>query len=217
MALAAKSERLDNEARPAKSMRILSETLRKITSLRWLNLFEVEYEHASGKRGRWQFVSRKSRPVLNADPLQPDAVFIVPLLKTAVGNRLVVTREFRVPLGDYEYSFPAGLLEEGEDVQTAARRELAEETGLELNRILAASPPVVVSAGLADESVVIVFVECSGEPNTAGADGLEEIEVLILDYDEVRKLRRTPVKLSAKAWIVMLMFDAIGELAYAPR
>lgn len=182
-----------------------------------MNLFEVEYEHASGKRGSWQFVSRKSRPVLNTNPLRPDAVFIVPILKTAGGNRLVVTKEFRVPVGDYEHSFPAGLLEDGEDAETAARRELAEETGLELTRILAVSPPAVVSAGLADESVVIAFVECSGQPNTAGADGLEEIEVLILDYDDVCKLRRSSVKFSAKAWIVLLLFEAIGEIAYASR
>src|SRR5207248_2358368 len=142
----------------------------------------------------------------------PDAVFIVPILKTPLGNRLVVLREFRVPLGDYEISFPAGLQEPGESIETTARRELAEETGLALTQILAVSPPVVSTAGLSDESATIAFVECTGEPGTAGADHSEEIEVLILDYDSIVSLRQSRAKFSAKAWCLLLMFEALGEI-----
>jgi len=45
-------------------------------------------------------------PVLGTTQIQPDAVFIVPILKTPHGQRLVVLKEFRIPLGDYEYFFP---------------------------------------------------------------------------------------------------------------
>ncbi|MGE5190869.1 MAG: NUDIX hydrolase [Deltaproteobacteria bacterium] len=195
-------------------MRILTNTLQKLTNLRWLNLFEVEYEHESGQRARWQFVSRKPAPVLTGAPTQPDAVFIVPILKTPQGNRLVVLKEFRVPLGGCEYTCPAGLLEPGETIETTVRRELAEETGLELTRIFAASPPVIASAGMSDESAVVVFVECSGTPSTAGLDGTEEIEVLVLDFEQLRALRRAPGKFSAKAWLVLLLFEALGEIAW---
>jgi len=198
-------------------MRILSETLRKLTNLRWLNLFEVEYEHVSGTRGKWQFVSRKADPVLGTMQIQPDAVFIVPILKTPHGQRLVVLKEFRIPLGDYEYSFPAGLQEPGEAIESTARRELAEETGLELTRVLGTGPPVVSSAGLSDESAVITFVECTGEPSTAGAEGTEEIEILVLDYEQLCSLRRSNVKFSAKAWLVFLMFEAVGEIAFPQK
>jgi ADP-ribose pyrophosphatase len=193
-------------------MRILTESLKKLTDLRWLNLFEIEYEHRSGKRGKWQFVSRKNNPAPGPAPLQPDAVFIVPILTTPQGPRLVVVKEFRVPLGDYEYSFPAGLQEPGEAIESTVRRELAEETGLELTRIVSAGPPVVSSAGLSDESAVIAIVECTGEPNTDGVDGTEEIEVQLLDYKQLLALRRSPVKFSAKAWLVFLMFEALGEI-----
>ncbi len=195
-------------------MRILTDTIQKLTNLRWLNLFEVEYEHESGKRARWQFVSRKLAPVLTGAATQPDAVFIVPILKTSHGNRLVVLKEFRVPLGDYEYTCPAGLLEPGETIETTVRRELAEETGLELTKILTASPPVIASAGMSDESAAIVFVECTGTPSTAGLDGTEEIEVLALDFEQIVALRRAPGKFSAKAWLVLLLFEALGEIAW---
>ncbi len=195
-------------------MRILTETLKKLTNLRWLNLFEVEYEHRSGTRGKWQFVSRKPHPVLGPGPLQPDAVFIVPILKTPRGKRLVMLKEFRVPLGDYEYSFPAGLQDAGETIEETARRELAEETGLTLTKIISVSPPVVSSAGLSDENAVIVFVECTGEPSTARAEEPEEIEILILDHEQAVALRRSGVKFSSKAWLILLMLEGQGEIAW---
>jgi ADP-ribose pyrophosphatase len=195
-------------------MHILTDTLKKLTDLRWLNLFEVEYEHESGKRRKWQFASRKPVPVLTGAPAQPDAVFIVPVLKTPQGNRLVVLKEFRVPLGDYEFTCPAGLIEPGEAIETTVHRELKEETGLELTRILAVSPPVVASAGMSDESAVITFVECTGTPDTAGLDGTEEIEILVLDIEQLVALRRAPVKFSTKAWLVLLLFEALGEIAW---
>jgi ADP-ribose pyrophosphatase len=195
-------------------MRILTDTLKKLTDLRWLNLFEVEYEPETGKRRKWQFASRKPVPELTGAPARPDAVFIVPLLKTPQGNRLVVLKEYRVPLGDCEYTCPAGLIEPGEPIETTVRRELREETGLDLNRVLAMSPPVVASAGMSDESAVITFVECSGTPSTAGLDGTEEIEVLVLDFDQLVALRRAPVKFSTKAWLVLLLFEALGEISW---
>jgi ADP-ribose pyrophosphatase len=193
-------------------MRILTETLKRLTDLRWLNLFEVDYEHSSGKVGKWQFASRRPQPPLSTGPLKPDAVFIVPLLQTPQGQRLVMTKEYRVPLGDYEYSFPAGLKEADEQVETTIRRELAEETGLELTTIYAESPVTVTSAGLADETVIIAFVGCQGTPHTRDLDGLEEIEVLVLDFEEVRAMRNSSHKLSAKAWLVLMMFETLGRI-----
>ena len=114
----------------------------------------------------------------------------------------------RLPLG-------IGLLNHpGETIEAAVRRELKEETGLELTRILAVSPPVVASAGMSDESAVITYVECGGEPDTAGLDGTEEIEILVMDYDQLRALRRKPVTFSAKAWLVLQLFEFIGKIAW---
>jgi ADP-ribose pyrophosphatase len=57
---------------------------------------------------------------------RPDAAIIFPL--TGEGEAVLV-RQYRPPLERMELGLPAGLVEEGEKPEAAARRELLEETG----------------------------------------------------------------------------------------
>jgi ADP-ribose pyrophosphatase len=57
---------------------------------------------------------------------RPDAAIIFPLTRE---GEVVLVRQYRPPLERMELGLPAGLVEEGEEPETAARRELAEETG----------------------------------------------------------------------------------------
>jgi ADP-ribose pyrophosphatase len=190
--------------------------VRRITSdpegnpLRWLNLFEAEFETCGGKLGTWAFASRSTQPTLGPDPLVPNAVVIVPLWRSGDETRLVVVREFRIPLGDYEYGFPAGLKDDDESVVEAAARELREETGLELTRVVRVSPAVVSSAGMSDEAVRIVIVECRGTPSSEHCEGVEDIEVHLMDQQAVLRLASSEEKISGKAWPIMLMFGMVG-------
>jgi len=52
-------------------MRILTETLKRLTDQKWINLFEVEYRQPSGNVAKWQFASRKSEPKFGSGPLAP--------------------------------------------------------------------------------------------------------------------------------------------------
>lgn len=58
---------------------------------------------------------------------RPDAAIIFPL--TESGEEVVLVRQYRPPLGRMELGLPAGLVDEGEEPEAAARRELLEETG----------------------------------------------------------------------------------------
>ena len=59
----------------------------------------------------------------------PGAVSVVPVLDDGT---VVLVRQFRAPLGREMLEIPAGKLDvEGEDLEAAARRELAEEVGFE--------------------------------------------------------------------------------------
>ena len=47
-------------------------------------------------------------------------------------EHILINKEYRMSVGDYVYNFPAGLIDEGETPEVAAKRELKEETGLDL-------------------------------------------------------------------------------------
>jgi ADP-ribose pyrophosphatase len=152
---------------------------KKLTHAKWINLFDVSYTDKTGQERNWQVVSRNKQPkCISGKHDLPDAVLMVPFHTTE--QKLVVLREYRVSLAGFQYEFPAGLIDEGESIQEASKRELMEETGLALTRITGVSPPVYNTAGLADESVVLVYCECDGIPSTDKNQGTEIIEVHLL-------------------------------------
>ena len=55
-----------------------------------------------------------------------DAVIVIPILKT---GEVLLERTYKHGCGEIIIEFPAGLIDEGENPQTAAIRELREETG----------------------------------------------------------------------------------------
>ena len=184
----------------------------KLTDLRWLNLFNIHYVDPSGTERRWQVATRQKHPkCMTGQYGLPDAVVVVPF---HIGRgKIVMTREYRVPLAGVEYGFPAGLVDEGETVEEASRRELYEETGLTVTTFLRTSPPVYSSAGMSDESVTMVFVECEGLPSAAASQGAEQIEVILASPSEVAVMcKDASLKFDAKAWLVLSEFAVKGQL-----
>jgi len=177
-----------------------------LTEQRWLNLFNVAYEDNTGGSKSWQMATRQDKPkCVSGDFDRPDAVVIVPY--HIERDRLVITREYRIPLAGVEYGFPAGLVDEGETIPETTIRELREETGLTVSQILKISPPVYSSAGMTDESVSMVYVECTGEVCTDGNAGSEQIEVLLVSPRDAGRLCRNPaLKFDAKVWLVLTAF-----------
>ncbi len=187
-----------------------SYSLEKLTQCPWANLYRVQHNHKSQTPRSWIMCSRKEQPICDAS--QADAVVIVPFIETDSGRKLVVTKEFRVPIWDYEYGFPAGLIDEGESMETAIKRELKEETGLDLVKINHISMPVYSSGGLTDESCVMAMVEASGEVSTEGQEESEDIEVILMDASDVKALLASRHKVSAKAWGIFYHIGQTGEI-----
>ncbi len=190
-------------------MRILQ--LDQLTHEPWLNLFAATYEH-DGRQGRWLFASRKAEPYRGGGG---DAVVMVPVLHVSgEPARLVMVRELRVPVGGYSYALPAGLIEAGETVEDTVRREMREETGLEVTRFKRLTPPLYSSSGMTDETAVMAFVDVQFSPQGKPAlDEGEDITLLLLDHPDVCRLCDAPdLPMDAKAWTVLYLYQQLGQI-----
>ncbi|MFA5422767.1 MAG: NUDIX hydrolase [Phycisphaerae bacterium] len=185
-------------------------SVEKLTDSKWLNLYEVTYTVKTGRPGKWTVASRKSHPIQDADI--PDAVVIVPVVETVRGKRLVVTKEFRVPLWDYEYGFPAGLIDRDRTIEQVTADELKEETGLDLVRITHTSGCIYSSGGMTDESCIMVFVEAGGQISDEHLEEHEKIEAVLMDVPDLRELLDSGKKISAKAWGLFYHYCQIGKI-----
>jgi ADP-ribose pyrophosphatase len=185
--------------------------VQKLTDERWVNLFAAQYKYR-GNTGRWVFASRRPKP---ETPATGDAVVIVPVLRERGKKpRLVVIREFRVPVGGYLYALPAGLREDGESVEEAARRELLEETGLTLKKVKRVSPLMFASAGMTDESAHLIFVDAAVTPGVKPKlEASEELETLLLDFPALCQLCDDPnAHFDVRAWMVLYLYQQLGSI-----
>lgn len=130
------------------------------------------------KRGHWEFVERT---------LASGVVVIVAVTQE---NKIVLTEQFRVPLGKRVIELPAGLAgdvagDESESLSTAARRELLEETGYEAKEmiLLTEGPP---SAGLTSETVTFFWAKDLRRVSEGGGDAGEDIQVHEVELSKVR-------------------------------
>ncbi len=121
-------------------------------------------------------------------------------------------KEYRAPIGGCEYGFPAGLIDPGMTMEETVKKELKEETGLDLVKIIGKSNIVVSSAGLSDESVVIFFVKAEGNLSDKYQEDTEDIEVFLYDIDDIRKLLSSDEKIGAKSWGVLYYYSQIGRI-----
>jgi ADP-ribose pyrophosphatase len=108
---------------------------------------------------------------------------------------------------DFEYGFPAGLIDENETVLSAIERELKEETGYTVKYLREVSPFVYNSAGLTNESISIAFVTVEEKYKEQKLELTEEIEVLELNKNQILDLLKdSNNKFGAKAWLILNSF-----------
>ena len=164
-------------------------SIRKQTDNRFLNLYELDATFRDGSRAPYYVASRrKSADTLKAatGDRHADGVILYGVYGEQK-DKVVLVRQFRYPLNDYVYEFPAGLVEPHEDMLDAGIREMYEETGLQFTPVKTARP-FFTTIGMTDESCGTVFGYCSGEPSVAGQEGTEDIQVVLADRAECKRI-----------------------------
>ncbi|MEI6323970.1 MAG: NUDIX hydrolase [Gemmataceae bacterium] len=177
----------------------------------WLNLFRVGWTRDK-MRGDWIFASRRKVP--KSWPVPADAVVIVPILREeGKPDKILILKEFRIPVGTWSYGLPAGLIEPGETAETTIRRELHEEAGLEVVTVLRLSPPLYSSCGLTDETFIQAFVLARHLPGGACPEASEAIVPMELDFEAVCRLLENPEHpFDAKCWLVLDSIQKRGSV-----
>ena len=167
----------------------------KLTDNRFVNLYQFDATSVHDTHVNYYVASRaKSIDGLKAVTKRndPDGVVIYSIYGEN-HDRVVLIRQYRYAIGDYVYEFPAGLVEPGESYQEGAVRELKEETGLTLSPIEVQEgyqKPFFTTVGLTDESCATVYGYASGEVSTDLEEASEEIEVVLADREEVKRILR---------------------------
>ena len=169
------------------------EKVTKTTDNRFLNMYDLDTVTKTGQKALYHVASRAkdvSDLKLNTHINKPDGVIIYALYGEK-RDRVVLIRQYRFSIGDYIYEFPAGLVDEGENYHQAGVRELREETGLTFHPIKVDemySRPYFTTIGMTDESCAAVYGTADGVLSRDGLEDGEEIEVVLADRAEIRRI-----------------------------
>lgn len=162
-------------------------SVEKVAGWKYLSRYDVKYETPSGGEKVYEMFSRDPDIDSPEKLLHPrtDAVMII--MTDEQREHLLLIREFRLELGRTIYGLPAGLIDKGETPEQAAKRELKEETGLDLLEIRHVMPPSYSAVGLSNEQCICVFGVAGGKIAPSKETG-EEITARWYSRGELREL-----------------------------
>ena len=195
---------------------------------RFLNCYDLQYEkgrhyYEASRRQKKDLVAGMTDDEVRA--MLPDAVTVAVVLHLPQGEtRLLMTYEYRYPVGQYLLSPVAGLLDpedkdSADPLVNAAIREIREESGLEVkesDRVYVLNPCAFTTPGMTDESNAFFCAEITldslDELSQKGAVGSEMFNGFeLLDKERARKIFRDGRDergyfYSLPAWMVLGIF-----------
>ncbi len=184
---------------PVQKGRILAmgkiNSIEKLTDNRFVNLYNVKATSVHDTPVNY-FVASRAKSIetmkISTRKNTPDGVIIYSVYGEK-HDKVVLIRQYRYTLGDYIYEFPAGLVEPDENYHEGAIRQLYDVTGLALTPIEvdeAYQKPYFTTVGMTDESCATVYGYASGEVSASAQEDTEEIEVVLADREEVKRILR---------------------------
>ena len=167
--------------------------IEKLTDSKFVNLYHINATSVHNTPVSY-FVASRAKSIeqmkIKTRENTPDGVIIYSLYGEK-RDKVVLVRQYRYTIGDYIYEFPAGLVEPDEEFHEGAVREMHEETGLKFTPLKvnpAFEKPYFTTIGMTDESWATVYGYAEGEISKDAQEDSEEIEVVLADREEVKRI-----------------------------
>ena len=139
---------------------------------------------------------------------RPDAAIVFPLTET---GEVVFVRQYRPAIDRIELGLPAGLVEEGEEPEKAARRELQEETGYAWGEWESLGA-VASSPSLKDNWAHLYLVRGVERAAPPQPDEYERIEIVLVPIGEILdEIRAGNIVSSSGVAAVLLALDTLNR------
>lgn len=158
----------------------------------YLSYYEIDYSDGQGHRKTYEMVSKKGSRFnktesLTLSDIGKDDIAIVLIVLNQDHSKMFLLKEFRMGVNQYVYGQVTGFIDDGENDEQAAARELKEETGLDLIKILDKLPGTFTCAPVADDKTIMIVCEVEGEIHESDNVN-EEIHPFWCDKKMARKL-----------------------------
>ena len=177
--------------------------IEKLVESKFLNMYKLKLINRKGNPKDYYVTSRRKKEDLSCitkDHSKCDGVMILPIYNN---DQVVIVKQYRPAISDYLYELPAGMIDKGESIEEAAKREIFEETGLNSKNYELILRPSYTSVGISDETTAIVRLDVYGTISTEHNEDDEEIEVIKLKIDEIEQFVKNH-NFSKKSALILL-------------
>lgn len=169
----------------------------KVDNGNFITRYDLDYETVDGKAKTYEMISRNPDIRTIEDLQSPHVDAVVLIMTDPTGEKILISHEFRLAVGSWVYNFPAGLIDTGETPEVAAKRELKEETGLDLVEIKDSIGISYSAIGFSNEKNVCIVGIADGEFHESSST-YEEIEAGWYTKAEVRNLLKNNEPFAAR-------------------
>ena len=159
---------------------------------KFITFYNATYKTASGNAKVYEMISRNKNLKDLSDIRGKDCDAVILIVTSPDKSKILLSKEYRMATGGIAVNFPAGLIDAGETPEQAAKRELKEETGLDLISVEEILPSSFSGVGLTNERSCCVIGTADGEFSQSSSEE-EEISASWYTKEEVRQLLKEDI------------------------
>lgn len=182
--------------------------MEKVKDGKYLKNFELTYLNNANKEKKYEIVSRRDLQGPEELGAASSGLSVVAICD----GKLLLLNEFRMGVNKRIYNLCAGMLEKGESTEECIRRELYEESGLELSEILCVLPPSFAAVAISDTVTNIAIIKACGTISPHPSCN-EDIIAGLYTKEQVKELLEKD-SFSSRAQLAAFVFSIGGFDSY---